>query len=59
VGALAIMGKQNLITTLSEAILEHGGEATTARNAFATLSPSSQEAMIVFLNNLKLFLGEE
>lgn len=46
-------------TTLSEAILEHGGEAEYSRNTFRALSPQGQEAMIAFLNNLKLFLQAE
>ena len=42
-------------TTLTEAILEHGGEATNAKNAFVALATSSQLDLIAFLNNLVLF----
>lgn len=42
-------------TTLSEAILEHDGEAAAAREAFATMSTHWQEDLIAFLNNLILF----
>lgn len=42
-------------TTLTEAILEHGGEAQTASTAFVALPLASQKALIAFLNNLVLF----
>ncbi len=42
-------------TTLTEAILEHGGEAQTASTAFVALPVASQKAVIAFLNNLVLF----
>ena len=47
-------------TTLTEAILEHGGEAANSRDNFLGLSTSNQEHIIAFLNNLVLFkLPEE
>lgn len=47
-------------TTLTEAILEHGGEAARARGHFMTLSTADKKALIAFLNNLVLFkLPEE
>ncbi len=42
-------------TTLTEAILLHGGEAQTPRDNFAALSQSSQTDVINFLKNLVLF----
>jgi cytochrome c551/c552 len=41
--------------SLSEAILEHGGEALAARNAFAGDSTTAQQHLVAFLNNLILF----
>jgi CxxC motif-containing protein (DUF1111 family) len=37
---------------LSEAILWHGGEATTARNRFANLSAADRDALLAFLKSL-------
>jgi hypothetical protein len=46
-------------TTLTEAILEHGGEAQASRDAFAALSTASKTDVITFLNNLVLFTVAE
>jgi hypothetical protein len=46
-------------TTLAEAILEHGGEAATARREFLRLDYPKQQALIAFLDNLVLFKLEE
>jgi cytochrome c peroxidase len=46
-------------TTLTEAILEHGGEAQSSRNQFANLSRMEQRALLAFLNNLVLFKMED
>jgi len=46
-------------TTLTEAILEHGGEAASSRNAFLALSQNQKKDVITFLNNLVLFKMEE
>jgi CxxC motif-containing protein (DUF1111 family) len=46
-------------TTLTEAILEHGGEAFNSKLAFRSLSTSSQLDVLAFLNNLILFKVEE
>lgn len=46
-------------STLSEAILDHGGEALESRNAFSFLQGTEQAAVVAFLDNLKLYLGEE
>jgi len=40
-------------TTLTEAILLHGGEALPARNAFAALSDQSRARVITFLRSLR------
>jgi len=42
-------------TTLTEAILLHGGEGQAARNAFAALSDGQRDQVIAFLDNLVLF----
>jgi len=42
-------------TTLTEAILLHGGEALEERNAFAGASKADQLALLAFLNNQVLF----
>jgi hypothetical protein len=46
-------------TTLTEAILAHGGEAADSRRQFQLLRASSQRALIAFLDNLVLFKLEE
>ncbi len=46
-------------TTLTEAILEHGGEAADSRDAFRRRSHGDQAALIAFLDNLVLFKMEE
>ncbi|HEX7926956.1 MAG TPA: di-heme oxidoredictase family protein, partial [bacterium] len=46
-------------TTLSEAILFHGGEAADARNRFRQLQTQDQADLITFLNNLVLFVLPE
>ncbi len=42
-------------TTLTEAILAHGGEAGTARHAFVALANASQRDLLAFLDDLVLF----
>jgi mono/diheme cytochrome c family protein len=42
-------------TTLTEAILEHGGEAAAARSAFLALPTAAQTDLIAFLDNQVLF----
>jgi CxxC motif-containing protein (DUF1111 family) len=44
--------------SLTEAILEHGGEGLAARNAFAADSTTAQQHLVAFLNNLVLFKSE-
>lgn len=42
-------------TTLTEALLEHGGEAKRVREAFEALAPPEQQDLLAFLENLVLF----
>ena len=42
-------------TTLTEAILEHGGEAATSRNNYLRLSAQDQADVIAYLGNLVLY----
>jgi len=46
-------------TTLTEAILEHGGEAKHSREAFQALATPDQQDLIAFLGNLVLFKLDE
>ncbi len=46
-------------TTLTEAILEHDGEAAGARAAFRSLSTADKADLLAFLNNLVLFKTAE
>jgi len=47
-------------TTLTEAILFHGGEGAAARSAFVALSTQAKQDLVAFLDNLVLFkLAEE
>ncbi|NJN84749.1 MAG: hypothetical protein HC802_22305 [Caldilineaceae bacterium] len=45
-------------TTLTEAILFHGGEAQWTQSGFSALDEREQAAIIAFLNNLVLFKAE-
>jgi hypothetical protein len=58
VGSTAPYLHDGRATTLTEAILEHGGEAQSARNAFVGLNTAQQQHLIAFLNNLVLFKAE-
>jgi CxxC motif-containing protein (DUF1111 family) len=40
-------------TTLTDAILLHGGEAQAARDGFAALSPQGRLALLAFLRSLR------
>ena len=44
--------------SITEAILEHGGEAQTARNNFVADSTQQQQQLVAFLKNLVLFKAE-
>lgn len=53
-GNSAPYGHRGDLTTLTEAILAHGGEAGVSRNNFAALSPGEQEKVVKFLNTLQV-----
>jgi len=55
VGSTAPYLHDGRASTLTEAIIEHGGEATAARDAFTTAPSKDQADLIAFLNNLILF----
>lgn len=55
VGSTAPYGHDGRSINLREVILRHGGEALSAREAFAALSSSDQRKVIEFLNSLVLF----
>jgi mono/diheme cytochrome c family protein len=55
VGSTAPYGHDGRSNSLNDVILRHGGEALTARNAFAALKANDQNALITFLNSLVLF----
>jgi CxxC motif-containing protein (DUF1111 family) len=46
-------------TTITEAVVEHGGEAEASRNAAAALSTAEQGDLLAFLENLILFTLQE
>lgn len=58
VGSTAPYLHDGRATTLTEAILAHGGEATTSRDAFIGLTQAEQLELIAFLENLVLYKGE-
>lgn len=45
-------------TTLTEAILEHGGEGSASRAEFQALADADQQKLVRFLDNLVLFFPE-
>jgi mono/diheme cytochrome c family protein len=55
VGSTAPYGHDGRSINLMEVILRHGGEAKSARDAFADLSSSQQAWLIAFLNSLVIF----
>jgi Di-haem oxidoreductase, putative peroxidase len=59
VGSTAPYLHDGRASTLTEAILAHGGEATSSRNAFASRSEADQDDLIAFLDNLVLFKAPE
>jgi hypothetical protein len=46
-------------TSIEEAIIEHGGEASNSQQAYSALSDSKQQDLLNFLNNLVLFFPAE
>jgi len=59
VGSTAPYGHDGRSINLAEVILRHGGEAQSARDAFAALDPEQQERIIALLNSLVLFPPED
>jgi hypothetical protein len=59
VGSTAPYLHDGRATTLTEAILEHGGEGLASRNAFVGLPTSAKAEVIAFLQNLVLFVLPE
>lgn len=59
VGSTAPYLHDGRATTLTEAILYHGGEAAESRAAFKALPVLEQKNLIAFLSNLVLFKFEE
>lgn len=55
VGSTAPYLHDGRATTLTEAILAHGGEGAASRDAFLQLTTAAQANIIAFLNNLVLF----
>jgi hypothetical protein len=55
VGSTAPYLHDGRATTLTEAILAHGGEAAASRDGFVVLDQGAQQDVIAFLNNLILF----
>ena len=55
VGSTGPYGHDGRSINLMEVILRHGGEAQSARDAFAAMSPEQQERVIAFLNSLVIF----
>lgn len=54
VGNSAGYGHRGDLTTISEAILNHGGEGRSARDAFTALPQNEQAAVIEFLKSLQI-----
>jgi hypothetical protein len=59
VGSTAPYLHDGRATTLTEAILEHGGEAAASRDKFRAAAYENQQAVVAFLNNLVLFKIDE
>ncbi|HVH06176.1 MAG TPA: di-heme oxidoredictase family protein [Myxococcota bacterium] len=55
VGSTAPYLHDGRATTLTEAVIEHGGEAAASRNAARALRPAEQAQLLAFLENLVLF----
>jgi cytochrome c peroxidase len=57
VGSSAPYGHRGDLTTITEAILAHGGEARGQRDLFVALSPMEQRAIVKFLKTLQILPG--
>ena len=54
IGSTAPYGHRGDLTTLEEAILAHGGEATEIRKAYAALPEDDRQTIIAFLRSLEI-----
>jgi CxxC motif-containing protein (DUF1111 family) len=54
VGSSAPYGHRGDLTTITEAILAHGGEARASRDAFAALKKDDRDAVVEFLKALQI-----
>ena len=54
VGNTAMYGHRGDLTTITDAILAHGGEARTSRDAFVGLESKQQESVVTFLKTLQV-----
>ena len=54
VGSSAPYGHRGDLTTITDAILNHGGEAREARDVFVNLPLDDQEAVVKFLKTLQV-----
>jgi len=54
VGNTAPYGHRGDLTTITEAILQHGGEGRASRDAFATANLADQKAVVAFLKSLQV-----
>ena len=53
-GSTAPYGHRGDLTTLEEAVLAHGGQATESRNAYAALAEDDRQTVIAFLRSLEI-----
>lgn len=58
VGSTAPYLHDGRATTITEAVLEHGGEGQASRDAMVGLSTAEQADVVAFLENLILFKQE-
>lgn len=54
VGNTAPYGHRGDLSTITEAILQHGGEGRASRDAFAALQVDEQKALVAFLKTLQV-----
>ncbi|MFN3249975.1 di-heme oxidoredictase family protein [Roseibium album] len=54
IGSTAPYGHRGDLTTLNEAILAHGGDATQSRKDYSALSESDRQSVIAFLRSLEI-----
>lgn len=57
VGSSAPYGHRGDITTITDAILYHGGEARESRDKFSSLDPSEKKSIVNFLKTLQVVEG--